>query len=122
MNPDPSISSSLIGAGVIALIIFFVVMIGLSAFWLWMLIEVCTRKDFDHRVLWIILMVFFGPLVSIIYYFMEHRAYRVAQKAVVMTPAMSAPVAPVPTPEPVSVPSAVAPAVAPESDTPSASV
>ncbi len=37
-------------------------------FWIWMLVD-CVRRKFEDRILWVILMLFFGIPVSIVYFF-----------------------------------------------------
>ncbi len=44
----------------------------LSAFWLWMLID-CVKRDFDDKVLWIILLIFLSYLAAVLYYFIIKR-------------------------------------------------
>lgn len=46
-------------------------LVGLAGFvfWLVMFIDV-IKRDFDQKVLWIVLMLFFGFLASVFYYFM----------------------------------------------------
>lgn len=41
-------------------------------FTLWMLID-CIKRDFDNKVLWVILILFLNVLGAILYYFMVKR-------------------------------------------------
>ena len=53
-------------------IIFPLVMLAFSIFWLWMLID-CIKRQFNDKVLWIILIVFLNLLGAILYYFIVKR-------------------------------------------------
>lgn len=44
----------------------------IGAFWLWMFID-CLRRDFKDKVLWVVLMLFIGPLASVLYLFLVKR-------------------------------------------------
>ncbi len=41
-------------------------------FWVWMLID-CIKRDFENKVVWILILVFTGILGAIIYYFVVKR-------------------------------------------------
>jgi hypothetical protein len=41
-------------------------------FWLWMLID-CIRREFDNKIVWIIVIIALGGLGAILYYFMIKR-------------------------------------------------
>ena len=51
----------------------------LGAFTLWMLID-AIRRQFDDKTLWIILIIFLGPLGAILYFFMVRRKLRRQEK------------------------------------------
>ena len=63
-----------IGLG-IGLILFFV-LIGLlfAIFWIWMLVHAAT-KNIENKALWIILLIIFGFLAAIVYYFAVKRPF-----------------------------------------------
>ncbi len=44
----------------------------LATFWLWMFVD-CLRRDFKDKVLWVILLLFVGPLAAVLYYFIVKR-------------------------------------------------
>jgi hypothetical protein len=46
-------------------------LLGLLAFgfWLWMLID-CLKRSFKDKLLWVLIMIFLGPLGSILYFFL----------------------------------------------------
>ncbi len=64
-------------------IIFFVVGIALTVLWIWMLIDAIQRdeKDFgdtfgeNSKLIWIILMLLFNGLTSIVYYYVVYKKY-----------------------------------------------
>mgnify|MGYP001297306166 CR=1 FL=1 len=63
-----------IGLG-IGLIIFFVLIgILLTILWIWMIIHAAT-KNIENKALWIILLILFGHLAAIIYYFAVKRPF-----------------------------------------------
>lgn len=51
----------------------------LGAFTLWMLID-AIKRQFDDKTLWIILIIFLGPLGAILYFFMVRRKLRRQEK------------------------------------------
>lgn len=55
-------------------LLFGLIVLVTTLFWLWMLVHAAT-KPIENKVVWIILMVVFGPLVSLIYYFMVKRKF-----------------------------------------------
>jgi len=44
----------------------------LFVFWLWMLID-CAKREFDDKLLWIILLIFLGLIGAILYFFIVKR-------------------------------------------------
>lgn len=44
-----------------------------GAFWLWMFVD-CLRRDFKDKTLWVILLIFVGPLAALLYFFIVKRA------------------------------------------------
>jgi hypothetical protein len=58
----------------------FLLWLAATAFWVWMLVD-CIKNEGDagnQRVIWALLMVFLGPIVSILYYFIR-RPQRIAE-------------------------------------------
>ncbi len=43
--------------------------IGLTVIWIWMLVHAITKNTTETQILWIALLIFFGPLAAIVYYF-----------------------------------------------------
>lgn len=43
--------------------------IAVMALWIWMLVHAITKNNTETQILWIVLMVVFGPLAAIVYYF-----------------------------------------------------
>ncbi len=64
-------TGAIIGTGIFFLF-FMVIGIAFFAFWVWMLID-AIKNEKDNLALWLILMFVFGPLVSVIYYFVVKR-------------------------------------------------
>ena len=60
------------GVGIAVLLLILVVGIAAITFWVWMLVD-CIRKDVNNKAVWIIVMVLFGILGSIVYYFAVKR-------------------------------------------------
>lgn len=56
-----------------------VISLVLGAFTLWMLID-AIKRQFDDKTLWIILIIFLGPLGAILYFFMVRRKLRRQEK------------------------------------------
>jgi len=50
----------------------FVLVVLLGAFWLWMLID-CIRRDFKDKAIWIVLLLFLNCTAAIVYYFLVKR-------------------------------------------------
>ena len=68
-------SDAAVGLGILILIVVILVLIAIivlmiTAFWVWMIVDV-LRRDMDdgHKILWVVLMLIFGIIVSIVYYF-----------------------------------------------------
>ena len=51
--------------GVITIPMFLI----FAGFWLWMLVD-CLRRNFSDKTLWVLLMIFLGPLGALLYLFM----------------------------------------------------
>jgi hypothetical protein len=52
--------------------------IGLLVLWIWALVKVLQKSDeagyhTGNQLIWILLLVFLGPLGAALYYFLEHR-------------------------------------------------
>lgn len=87
----------LAGFGILFILIPVAIFLAIFAFWLWMLIEACTRKEYENKALWIVLIIIFGAIAAAFYYFMQHRSYKKAMKeAVPVAPVAPAPVEPPP--------------------------
>ncbi len=79
-NYDYNYDSSGVTAGAAALGIGMMIFIGIMAliglalliFTIWMIID-AAKRDFDQKAMWIILMVFFGWIAALIYFFMVKR-------------------------------------------------
>ena len=62
----------------ILILMFFLVAILVFVFWIWTIVD-CTRRDFrkeNDKIVWILLIIFTGPIGSIIYYFEVHRRFK----------------------------------------------
>mgnify|MGYP001575023158 CR=1 FL=1 len=66
----PSAALAYVGKFVVAL---FGICLLILAFWLWMFID-CLRRDFKDKTLWVILLIFVGPLAALLYFFIVKRA------------------------------------------------
>jgi len=49
---------------------FFGIVILTSIFWLWMLIDCLKRKKFDDKLVWVLVLIFLGPIGAVLYYFL----------------------------------------------------
>ena len=61
-------------------VLYMAFMIGVIAFWIWMLVDVAKRNDDqfppggnDQKLLWILIVVLTGGIGSLIYYFLVYR-------------------------------------------------
>ena len=63
-----------IGLGLGLFAVFAVIGLLLTIFWIWMLVHAAT-KNIENKVLWIILLIIFGVLAAIIYYFAIKRPF-----------------------------------------------
>lgn len=73
--PVVSATSSINVLNVAALggsLIIFISLIILFAFWLWMLLD-CVKRDFDDKLVWIIIIALLGILGANIYYFAKRK-------------------------------------------------
>lgn len=82
-----------IGIGIGIFVFFAFVGLLLTIFWVWMLIHAAT-KNIENKALWIILLIIFGHLAAIVYYFVVKRPFDKNQP--IVTPP---PTSPGPTPE-----------------------
>ena len=55
-----------------SLIVLVIIAIAVTVFWILMLVD-CIKRDFDQKTLWIILLILFGFLAAVLYYFMVKR-------------------------------------------------
>lgn len=72
---DTSTSAGGVALGIgVMIFIGIMVLVGLVLliFTIWMIVD-AAKRDFDQKVMWILLMVFFGWIAAIIYYFMVKR-------------------------------------------------
>ncbi len=56
------------------------------AFWIWMLID-CLRRDFNDKVIWIVILLLTGILGAVLYYFLVKRKGTEDQKESKKAPA-----------------------------------
>ncbi|MBU5689839.1 MAG: PLD nuclease N-terminal domain-containing protein [Candidatus Aenigmatarchaeota archaeon] len=61
------------------LLIVFIILLVLGAFWLWMLIDAINRQ-FENKTVWIIVMVLTGFLGAILYFFIVRRKLKKQEK------------------------------------------
>ena len=62
----------MLGLGFLA----FAVIIGATAFWLWMLIDLLQRKKFEDKLVWLVAIIFLNILGAILYYFLVYSKKR----------------------------------------------
>ncbi|MDP3970397.1 MAG: PLDc N-terminal domain-containing protein [bacterium] len=68
-----STGSAALGVGILIFIgIMGLISLVALAFVIWMIVD-AAKRDFDQKVLWILLMVFIGFIPAVIYYFMIKR-------------------------------------------------
>lgn len=62
-------------SNIILIVGLVILLIALAAFtlWIWMLIHVITKNNTETQIVWLVAMVVFGPIVSLIYYFVVKR-------------------------------------------------
>ena len=63
------------GIGVVFIIVWLLFLfVGLVIFglWVWMLID-CAKREFDEKLMWIIIIIFAGWIGAILYYFLVKR-------------------------------------------------
>jgi len=77
-----------IGLGLFA----FLAIIGilLTIFWIWILVHAAT-KNIENKALWIILLIIFGHLAAIVYYFAVKRPFDKNQPIITPPPASPGP-------------------------------
>lgn len=63
-----------IGWGIGFFAFFALIGLLLTIFWIWMLVHAAT-KNIENKVLWIVLLVIFGFLAAIVYYFAVKRPF-----------------------------------------------
>ena len=66
------------GLGLGMVIAFFVVAIATTVFWIMMLVHAIT-KPIQNKTLWVILLIIFGIVAAIIYYFVVKRKFSQVQ-------------------------------------------
>ena len=49
-----------------------IVYLALVVFWVWMIIDAASRK-FEYKILWIVLIVLFGSIAGLVYFFAVRR-------------------------------------------------
>jgi len=82
-----------IGVGLGIFAVFAVIGLLLTIFWIWMIVHAAT-KNIENKALWIILLIIFGVLAAIVYYFAIKRPFDKNQPIITSPPA-----SPGPTPE-----------------------
>ena len=55
-----------------AYIVFLIIALVLTAFWIWMLVD-CIKREFKDKTMWVILIVILGWIGAIAYYFVVKR-------------------------------------------------
>ena len=65
---------SLVMTGVFSVVVIILILIAVvpSIIWLWMLID-CLKRDFEGKLLWIVLLIFLTALGAILYFFIKRR-------------------------------------------------
>ncbi|MCK4635084.1 MAG: PLDc N-terminal domain-containing protein [Candidatus Aenigmarchaeota archaeon] len=51
-----------------------------TIFWLWMLIDLLERKNFEDKVAWVLVMMFLCIVGSVMYYFLVYAKSKVIRK------------------------------------------
>src|SRR4030067_1889532 len=72
------VAKPFIGLGIGLFAFFAVIGLLLTIFWIWMIVHAAT-KNIENKVLWIILLIIFGILAAIIYYFAVKRPFDKSQ-------------------------------------------
>ena len=94
MTPSPALLAQLgsdsvgvgIGAGLLLLFGFAILLsIALFAFWVWMLVD-CAQApeppgDANHRLVWVLILVFAGWIGAILYFFLVRQRRLAAERA-----------------------------------------
>jgi uncharacterized membrane protein len=62
----------------LAVSLTFIFFIGLLVLWIWALVKVLQKSDeagyhTGNQLIWILLLIFLGPVGAALYYFLEHR-------------------------------------------------
>lgn len=69
----PDVVGAGLGIGLIIVwIVFMIVGLALSVFWIWMLVD-AIKRPFDQKTMWIILLIILGWIGAIAYYFVIKR-------------------------------------------------
>jgi|WetSurMetagenome_2_1015567.scaffolds.fasta_scaffold212353_2 hypothetical protein len=55
--------------GVIVIMIIFSLAILASLFWFWMIIDCIKRKNYEDKLVWVLVLLFLGVAGAIMYYF-----------------------------------------------------
>lgn len=69
---DAGVSTGFAAFGIGMMLVFGIIGLLTTIFTIWMIID-AAKRDFDQKVMWILLMVFLGFLPAVIYYFMVKR-------------------------------------------------
>ncbi|MEM5799685.1 MAG: PLDc N-terminal domain-containing protein [Candidatus Aenigmatarchaeota archaeon] len=59
--------------GLIIGILFLGLLIFAVVFWFWMLVDCLSRKRFDDKLVWVIVLIFLNLLGALLYYFIVKR-------------------------------------------------
>ena len=86
-----NIAKPFVGLGIGLIIFFTLIGILLTILWIWMIIHAAT-KNIENKALWIILLIFFGHLAAIIYYFAVKRPFDKGQPIVTPPPSSPGPI------------------------------
>ena len=57
-------------------LLMFVLFASGTIFWIWMLVDVLKRKEFEDKLVWVIVIVFLHLIGAILYYFVVYRNKR----------------------------------------------
>lgn len=75
-----------IGWGIGLLAFFALIGLLLTIFWIWMIVHAAT-KNIENKALWIIMLIIFGHLAAIVYYFAVKRPFDKNQPIITPPPA-----------------------------------
>lgn len=80
------VAKPFIGLGIGIFAVFAVIGLLLTIFWIWMIVHAVT-KNIENKALWIVLLIIFGFLAAIVYYFAVKRPFDAKQPIITPPPA-----------------------------------